>query len=333
MRYHFKNDPVQIYLNDESAIQLFKAYGITLIAKVLKANGAHPVADPPKMTLDPANISQFKKIKAAIKTPYLHTVEEVIGDKLPCINDSGQREEHVVFTIGVEFLLNTEYTLEIIKQGDVIDPDSNAYRTPMFKLAFKTSRFASAAEFANGFKTAYSNTGLMKDSLAVLADECTDAEMQTALLSAGLPGLAPTDNIAVSLLWSSKLVAGTLVNKLEALLVDTPEPLWRKRPYPVTETIVAESGNVKRWIMQDKLELELLEAADTTVVQKFSRTQGGARTVVYLKPDAKGKQLHLQLKKHLFTHVETEYGQPGHFSLHDVMKITLPKLAPWEEED
>lgn len=333
MRYHFKDDPVQLYLNDESAIQLFKAYGITLLAKVLKANGAHPVVDPPKMKLDTGNLSQVKKVKGAIQTPYLHTLEEVIKDKLPCIADSGQREEHVVFAVGVDLLLNTEYTVEIVRQGDVIDPNSNTYRTPLYKLAFRTSRYANAEAFGKGIQTAYSTTKLMKENLAVLNNECTEAGLQTALLNAGLPALAAADNIALSLLWSSKVVAGVLVNALEALLIDTPEPLWRKRPYPATETIVADSGNVKRWVMQDKPELELVEGTDTSVVQTFSHTGGGSRTIVYLKPDARGKKIHLQLKKHLFTHVEAEYGQGGHFTLHDALNLTLPKLAPWEEED
>jgi hypothetical protein len=333
MRYHFRDEPVQLYLNDESAIQLFKAYGVTLIAKVLKANGAHPVVDPPKMKLDLTNATQVKKIKAAIQTPYLHTLEEVLAGRLPCISDSGQREEHVVFTIGVELLLNTEYTVEVIRQGDVIDPNSNTYRTPLYKLAFRTSRYQSAAEFGKLIGSTYSTTGLMKNNLAVLNEECTDAELQTALLDAGLPALAAADNIAVSLLWSSKVTGGVLVNKLEAILIDTPEPLWRRRPYPATETIAADSGDVKHWVMKDKLELELSEAADTSVVQKISHTQGGSRTIVYLKPDAKGRQIHLQLKKHIFTHVEAEYGQAGHFVLHDVMNVALPKLAPWEEED
>jgi large repetitive protein len=333
MRYHFKDDPVQIYLNDESAIQLFKAYGITLIAKVLKANGAHPVVDPPKMTLDLSNITQVKKIKAAVMTPYLHTLEEVVNENLPCINDSGEREEHVVFTIGVDLLLNTEYTVEIAKQGDIIDPNSNTYRTPLYKIAFRTSRYASAEQFAGFITSAYSSTRLMKDNLAVLNPECSDAEMQTALLNAGLPAIPATDNIAISVLWSSKVVGGTLENKLEGILIDTPEPLWRKRPYPATETIIADSGDVKHWVMTDKLELELFEASDTSVVARISHTVGGSRTIVYLTPDAKGKPIHLQLKKHIFTHVEQEYGQAGHFEEFDALNLTLPSLAPWEEED
>jgi large repetitive protein len=333
MHHHFKNDPVQIFLNDESAIQLFKAYGIKLIAKVLKANGAHPVTEKPKMTLDLNNVDFVKKIHAAVKTPYLHTLEEVVNDVLPCINDSGQREEHIVFTIGVDLLLNTEYTLEIIKEGDVINPDNNTYRTPLFKIAFRTSRYQSAEEFAELIRTSNSRTRLLKDNLSVLTAECSEAELQTALLNAGLPALSAADNINVSLLWSSKVQGGSLENRLEALMIDTPEPLWRKRPYPATEVIHAESGDLKHWVMSDKPELELIEASDTSVVQHFSHTKSGARTLVYLKPDAKGKSIHLQVKKHIFTHIESEYGQTGHFELFDALNITLPDLAPWEEED
>ena len=79
--------------------------------------------------------------------------------------------------------------------------------------------------------------------------------------------------------------------------------------------------------------MELLEAGDTNVVSSIAHTQGGARTIIYLQNNAAGKQLHLQLKKHVFTHVMDDYGQPGHFDVFDVMNIKLPSVAPWAEED
>ena len=124
-----------------------------------------------------------------------------------------------------------------------------------------------------------------------------------------------------------------VVDKLEALLIETPEPLWRKRPYPDEETVPSESGEMKHWIMKDKAEMEVIEAADTSVVQKIVRTQGGARTIVYLKNDAAGKQIHLQLKKHTFTHVMADYGTPATFTVFDVLNIKLPAVAPWNEEE
>lgn len=87
------------------------------------------------------------------------------------------------------------------------------------------------------------------------------------------------------------------------------------------------------WVMKDKAEMELVEAADTSVVSRLSHTQGGARTIVYLKGNAAGKQIHLQLKKHQFTHVVSEYGTAGHFELFDALNLKLPSIAPWAEED
>lgn len=333
MHYHFKDDPVQIYLNDESVIQLFKAYGISLEAKILKANGSHPPVDPNKMQLDLSNLDFVKKVKAAIKTPYLHTLEEIISENLPCINDSGIREEHVVFTIGVELLLNTEYTVEIVKVGDTIDPTTNNYRTPLYKIAFKTSRYNDAEHFASMVRNAYSTTKLLKNNLAVLNTICTDNELQEALLNAGLPAMKAAENISVSFLWSSVLTGGIIDNKLEGILFDVPEPIWRMRPYPHVDTIPSESGEVKHWVMKDKPEMEIIEATATSVVDRIVRTQAGNRTVVYLKADAPGKPIQLQLKKHLFTHVMEDYDQPGSFELFDLLNIELPSIAPWAEED
>jgi hypothetical protein len=331
MHYHFKGDPIQIYLNDESVIQLYKAYGITLEAKVLKANGVHPSVEPDKMTLDLSNVSQVSKVKASIKTPYLHTLEELVAEQLPCVNDSGVKEEHVVFTIGVELLLNTEYTVEIIKSGDTIDPTTNNYRTPLYKMAFRTSRYQNAEEFATLIAKAYSKTAVLKANLALLNSECSDNEMETALLNAGLPAIKAADNISVYLLWSAIPSAGGILSDLEAILIDTPEPIWRHRPYPDVETVDSESGPMKHWVMKEKLEMELVETG-TNVVERIVHTQGGSRTIVYLKTTAVGQAIRLQLKKHTFTHIPEDYGKPSTFDLFDALTINLPSLAPWAEE-
>ncbi|MEO5682197.1 MAG: hypothetical protein ABIQ88_06120 [Chitinophagaceae bacterium] len=338
MRYHFKDEPVQVYLNDESVIQLFNAYNVVLLAKVLKANGAHPpVADPATMKLDMQN-THVRKVAAAVKTPYQHTLENLVAaGNFPCISDSGTKEQHVVFTIGVELILNTEYSVEIIKEGEVIVPGSNNYRTPLYKLAFRTSRYNSAETFAAAIAATRSKTLLLTASLAgpiaTLNDECTDSQLQDVLLTAGLGSVKPVDNISVSVLWSSIPAAGSIVNTLEAILIDTPEPLWRKRPYPDEEKVPSESGEMTHWVMKDKPEMELIEAGATPIVQKIVRTQGGTRTIIYFKPGAAGKQLRLQLKRHSFTHVMSEYGTIGHFRLIDILNITLPVLAPWEQQE
>ena len=336
MRYHFKDDPVQIYLNDESVIQLYKAYNITLLAKVLKSNGSHPVIpDPSKLKLDMINTNFVKKIPAAIKTPYLHTLEDVVSNNniFPCINSSGESEEHVVFTIGVDLILNTEYTVEIVKDGEVIVPDSNTYRTPMYKLAFRTSRYNSASAFAAAISGTRSNTRLLTASLGLLDVECTDNQMETALMTAGLAGVKAADNIGVSFLWSSIDIGGNVTSKLEAILIDTPEPLWRKRPFPDEETVTSDSGDMIQWVMKDKPELELVEAADTAAVMQMSHTNGGARTIVYLKPGAAGTQLHLQMKKHLFSVSPADYDAAANVQLFEVMNIQLPAEAPWDIEE
>ncbi len=333
MQYHFRNDPVQLYLNDESLIQLFKAYGINLEAKVLNANGNHPVTDPPSMKLDMSNI-HVNKITAAIKTPFLHTLEEVASTtNSECIDTVEESEQHVVFTIGVEWLLNTEYNVEIIKEGDTIDPSTNAYRTPLYKFAFRTSRYDDAAHFAGRINGTHTNTRLLKSTLALLSNECTDNQLQTALLEAGLPAMPPAENINVSFLWSSIASGGTVTDELEAILIDVSEPLWRQRPYPHSETITAESGDVKHWSMKNKLEMEIVEAAGSSVVEQITRTVSGTRTIVYLKADAAGKPLHLVLRKHVFTHIEEKYGTVGTYSDHDVLNFILPSIAPWAEED
>ncbi|RYZ47814.1 MAG: hypothetical protein EOP49_20270 [Sphingobacteriales bacterium] len=335
MRYHFKDEPVQVYLNDESVIQLYKAYNVVLVAKVLKANGNHPpVPGPAAMTLDMANLQHIKKIAAAIKTPYLHTLEEVVASSLPCISDSGSTEEHVVFTIGVELLLNTEYTVEITKQGEVVNPAANQYRTPLYKFAFRTSRYASAEVFAQSILASKMRTILMTAAFPIMPkDEVTDNEMQELLLNAGVSVPAIPGDIQVSMLWTTTPQGDGSVSTPEAILVDTPEPLWRRRFFPDEEIVQSESGPMTHWVMAEKYEIEIQEAIGNAVVQKLIRTQGGARTLIILQPASAGKLLHLQMKRHHFSPRKEDYNTPANMIIIDMLQTTIPSVAPWEEEE
>jgi hypothetical protein len=71
---------------------------------------------------------------------------------------------------------------------------------------------------------------------------------------------------------------------LAALLVDSPEPLWRSCPEPELKTITSEEhGDMQHWVVADRSYLEIAESS-TGLVQRFVRSPGGTRTLVFLDP-------------------------------------------------
>jgi large repetitive protein len=329
MRYHFIDDAVQIYFNDLSIFQLYKAYGITLTAKVKNANGLHPLQKPDEMRLSGNNLLPKA---ASILTPWLDTANAVAGRDLPCINSSGVKEDHQVFRVICPLLKNTEYTVEIEKEG-VAASTANDYKTPMYKIAFKTSKYQNVNEFANDIKSCYIKTKVLSSTLVVLDEVCSDNEMENALNQAGLPSSKAAAATQVTLLWTSIQTGAIVQTTLAAILIETPEPTWRYRPYPDIETITTEKGFMKQWIMKPKAEMQFLEDASTAAVQKIVHTQGGGKTIFYLKPTAAGSLIKLNIRKHVFTLKIEEYNTAAFYNDINIINLKLPAVAPWDEQD
>jgi large repetitive protein len=324
-KYHFVEDAVQIYFNDGSFEQLFRAYGHTLKAKLRKANGNHPAEDAPKMALNPANL---QGIKAAIKTPFL-TALSTVAQKLPCVNKSGTSEEHRVFTVPIPLQRNTGYTLEVelTPQPVRLATDTNPLM-PLFKIAFTTSRFLNPKELTDTLLTSKITTRVLKAPLADLPPITNDNALQDALLNSGIEALPPAENASISILWAQQ-GAGFVAN---ALIIDAPEPLWRSRPFPHLETVSHQGGSMQHWVVENKPEFEIVEKGSNSVL-KFVHTEGGTRTLVYLKNGVAGQDLTLVWRRHAFSLDPNLYNAPANLIDFDILRIKIPMQAPWEMED
>ncbi|MBE7169245.1 MAG: hypothetical protein INR73_01560 [Williamsia sp.] len=327
MGYHFAKDAVKIYFNDATLFQLFGAYGHELKLVVRKANGKHPPQNEPDLTLLEANPNMSDE-KAVLKTPFNHTLDEVLTPAaVPCITDKGESVSHKVINCTIPLERRTTYSIEIQSKTPVA-PLPGQPLTPLYKMQFTTSRFNSIFELAEVMRNSYITLRVLKSPLDALSQQCSDNDMQTALLKAGLDALPPADDPKITLLWAN---AGASF-QLQAILLDAPEPLWRVRPYLNLETISDETGWMKHWVNTERPELELIEFG-TSVVQSMSYNQTGSRTIVYLKPGAAGSTIRLSLLKHLFTLDPDQYDIPANKLLAEMLNIQLPTVPPWEEED
>jgi hypothetical protein len=308
--FHFVDDALQIVFNDSAAIQLFEAYGKTLRAVVRQANGNHPTSQPP------LNVGQLVAVEAVILTPYEDTLREVVVDLgLDACIHVPPSESHQVFTVPIELERGMAYTLDI----ETDDPPPDGPRSPLFRIAFQTGRFASADELAKVMRASPIQHRVLKSALGALPDTPADAEIEATLLAAGLDALAPSSQPGFTVLWEPV----STDFRPAALLVDAPEPLWRSRREPIKVTETATDGStLEHWISQPRQYLELSEDG-TSAVQQFVRSPGGTRTLAVLNP-ALGN-LNLVLRQHELELLNSSTP----IADHPIFSAPLPSAAPW----
>lgn len=329
MNIHFVNDAVQIIFNDDSVFQLYKAYGHELKVTLKKANGNHPEQTDDQMGLNETN-PNVSQIDAVVKTAFNHALDEVVSNKdlMPCITSAGEYNKHTVFTLPIPLMRNTTYMMEIASKTPDAPPPGEP-NAPLYKISFTTSRYLSVDELAQTMGGTYITTRVMKSALGSLPASCSDNDIQAAFIAAGLDALPPAENPVITLFWTPS--GSNFV--LSAMMIDAPESLWRQRPFPYLDTVMDDEGQpMKHWIMKDRPELEIIENGSVQV-QNIVHNLTGTRTVVYLKNSAAGSAITLQLKKYMFDANPDNYGKQAFVKQVDMLKIQLPSLPPWVEND
>jgi|GEM_PF-2993141 len=327
MNIHFVQDAVQVIFNDDSVFQLYKAYGHELKVTIRKANGNHPEQDEDQMTLDDVN-PNLTTIKGVVKSAFHHALDESIKNVAPCITTYGEYKEHSVFTLPIPLMRNTTYMMEIESKTPDAPPPGEP-KSPLYKLSFTTSRYLSMDELASIISGSYINTRVLKNPLALLPATCSDNDIQSKFIDAGLDALAPVEDPAVTLFWTPD--GSSFV--LSAILVDAPESLWRQRPFPYIETVVDDEGKpMKHWIMKDLPEMEIVENG-SGLAQAIVHNLTGTRSIIYLKNTAAGNTIKLQLKRYVFDVDPANYNKPAYIKNADLLSIDLPALPPWVEEE
>jgi hypothetical protein len=323
---HFVDDPLRIIFNDRSAVQLFTAYGKPLRVVVRQANGNHPQNKPPIVD-DEASL---KPLKARILTPFEEGLRVLLRDseELGCVQIP-ESESHRLTKVDVALEPGTAYTLDV-EPADLppypTDPKAPP-RAPLYRTAFTTSRYRSAAELAATMRTAKVQHRVLSRAIGALSSTPTDNELENALVAAGLEALPATGQPSVTLLWQPAGSAGPAGADfvLAAALLDAPEALWRSRPEPVLLTETGEGGPMKHYVDLPRPWLEVVEAG-TGAVTQFIRSSGGTRGLFLLRPGAAALSLALRQYEHSLI-------DPTAFADAPLFSAPLPPVAPWRTDD
>jgi hypothetical protein len=309
--------------------KLFKAYGQNLFAVVRAASGHHP---PPSPHFDPARVRLDETvvgaaaIPASAMTPWESAVRVAVADQ-PCLTITGQSARHERITLTMDLEPLTDYILDI--EGE---PSTNDRMHPLFRRHFSTSRYQNARALATAIAQAKVRHCRVADGSALiklgdqhpgLAVQVPDLEIEQCLRRVRWGDLTRPDQPRVTLIWQDGV--GGIPPQPVALLLETTEPLWRWRQVP--EEVTDQAGT-RRWKLQPKPWLDVIETpGDVQVVTRFISSAGGGRTLVLLRPGARGATLNVALRQ---THHVLFEGYP---TVETAKLVTASlAMAPWEAE-
>jgi hypothetical protein len=314
----FWGDPIRVVFATPAVRALYKAYGRELFAVVRAASGREPAPedgfDPNDVSLA-ATVVQAEPLPAVATTPWESALGEVVTG-LPCLVVSGESVRHERTTLTMQLEPNTEYVLDFEARptGDDLQ---------VFRQHFATGRYQSPQAFAatvNGATVRHRHLA-NPAPLADLGAVVRDLELERALRDVGWGDLGRPAEPRVTVTWRGGV--GETPQPV-AVLVETPEPLWRQREVPKE---VVDGTGTRRIQMVAEPWLDVLAApAAAPLIQRLVRSTEGGRTLALLNPGARGGLLALLLRR--LYHPLFEGSRPP-----DSWPLVTADLAnaPWEE--
>jgi hypothetical protein len=296
-RFHFTDDPVVVVFATDDVLELFGAYKRKqrAVARAASFRGSEP--DDPGTHVGLEGV--FEKIVKVVVSPWEATVRRRLGG-LPCLDADPDSDGHGRTVLPMELDPLTDYILDL----EALLPDGSRAPVPalpgevgtrpLYRRSFTTSRYASREEFAEAVRLSPMRARLVPDTAPLLAlgEMVTDEVMDAALLAAGLDVAPPPTRPAVWKLWSADSPAVPL-----AILLHTPEPLWRSRLEPVAERD-AGGEHILRWLLEpaEWLSVDELVPDSATPVSDggtFVQASSGVMTTLALTThELRGRWLH-----------------------------------------
>ena len=299
-RFHFYDEPVVVVFATNDVLELFAAYGRTLRA-VARAASFRGSAGTPEAA---GNVFQlddlFTKLGGLVLSPWETTVRRRLGD-LPCIEGDPDSEPHGRVTLPFDLDPLTDYLLDV----EALLPDGTrppvpslpgeVGSRPLYRRSFTTGRYPTRAALAESVRIAPQRARLVPDAtpLQAMVDEVVSDEVfDAALLAAGIDLDGPVDEPVLAPLWSADSPATPI-----GVLVQTPEPIWRRRTEPTAERD-ASGEHIERWRMASAEWLgvtELIPDGTTPVTEGGTFVQAVNGLMTTLAPtlrEARRKMLH-----------------------------------------
>ena len=335
----FYGDPLRVVFSTNATRKLFKEYQRELFAVVKAASGNNPQGgngfDPATISLEQTVVAP-KAIAMQVTTPFEGALRDVVANQ-PCIGPLETTTPHEPVTLTMKLEPLTNYILDLEAHSLEGPPLAEPPLHPLFRCNFSTSRYARMQDLANAMLQSgvehrwlatikpLSDLAARNPGSAVLT--VRDLEMQEALRQVRWGDLARAGQPRVTVIWQDG--AGGAPPQPFALLLETPEPLWRERQIPeiVTEP-VGDPNAVRRYKLVPRPWLDLVETtAGAAQVARFVHSTDGGRTLAVLQPTARGATLNLALRR---THHPLFEGD-ALLETAPVVAASLMK-APWEDQ-
>ena len=328
-QYFFYGDPLRVVFSTPATRQLFKAYdGRELFAVAKAASGKQP--DPAK-EFDPTTVRlvdtvvKAKRLPAAARRPFDDALSDVVAD-LPCLRPQ-RANPHELITLTMKLQPLTEYVLDL----EARPASDSSY--PLFRRFFTTSRYQDMPTMAAEVAKRGVNHRRCADTapLAALALPAADPkdlglQLPVSVVEGALRAiqwgdlLRPTEP-RVTVIWAD----GTPPQPV-ALLLETPEPLWRWRDVPAP--VKDEHGMTRQYRLQPTPWLDIIETPTAgRLVTRLIYSVDGARTLALLD-GARGGTLSLALRRTF--HSLFEGPKPPPPAIHTLVAATLDS-APGEK--
>lgn len=269
-QYHFYNDPVILLFNTNDVLELFEVYDRQLTAVARAASFRGSVGTPDELLTHLVLATSFRAIEGGVLSPWEATVRRHLGP-LTCgeFDPGSDRHGQAVLDFKLDPLTDYVLDLEMLTLAGSpapvpLLPDEVGSR-PLYRQGFSTSRYPSRQAFAEQVRTAHVMSRLVTNPapLLALADRVSDEAFDVALLDSQLGAVNRPNTSSISVLWDTSTPSQPI-----AILIETPEPLWRTRREP--EAQYDQTNNyIISWKLADKLWLlvdELVRADETVLV-------------------------------------------------------------------
>jgi len=324
----FWGDPIRVVFATGTARKLYQAYGRELFARVRAASGKHPQQAPgfaPARVNLASPVVQTRRLPPVAMTPWESAIREMLADQ-PCLNLTDEIDRHEQIAIPLQLEPLTDYILDIEAEPTAGDPVH-----PLFRRHFTTSRYRDMPALAAAVAGSPTRHRRVADAtpLAALGAGAAgklavvrDLDIEAALRAVRWGDLARPTAPQVTLIWQDGL-AGDPPQPM-AVLLEAPEALWRWRDVPVSTT---DAYGRRRYTLQPAPWLEVAEApAAVPVSEGFVSSAGGGRTLVLLRPNARGATLSLLLK-----HIHHPLFEANNAVETATLATVSLSAAPWEE--
>jgi hypothetical protein len=234
----------------------------------------------------------------------------------PCVAGTQTSQQHERIKIPIPLDPLTNYVLDMEARPVAIEDEK-----PLFRRHFGTSRYASASAMALAVRGATPRHRRLAGiaPLKGLAGELSDHVFEDALRAARWGDLVRPTAPRVTVIWGDPTPVSSA--QPAAILIETPEPLWRERMVP---GLVGDAQGTQRYQLVPAPWIGVTETSAGQVTSLVHSTEGG-RTLALLRENARGATVTLSLQRHRHLLIE------GDETVETTTLFTAALVAPpWE---